>query len=309
MSQETPARATKLVLSGLLALLPVPAWACSCVPDSFQRCTLLPDPGDQQRAVFVGTVQEFYPKDRQQMTQLWDDFYRAHPEWLSRNSSGNRSGRRIVGSPPDDQEFRRELIRFVWGGSLNPTEQEQLRNADQRELDRLMFDYRRRARVQVTEDFSGVGGTEVEVYTNLDGPSCGFDFVEGETYLIEAYRAGPGERWKVSSCLRPRALSEAASDLNALRAWKNGQRLAPNVFGQIFTRDRSQNREGIRVQLLGGRQPLETTVNAAGVFEFLELEPRAYQLQVGVPALRNVSVDLTRAASCVGVMVPLMDLR
>jgi len=46
------------------------------------------------------------------MDQLHEEFYRSHPELFSQ--SGNRSGRRIAGAPPDDQEFRREFIRFLW---------------------------------------------------------------------------------------------------------------------------------------------------------------------------------------------------
>ena len=67
-------------------------------------------------------------------------------------------------------------------------EQEQLRNADQQELDRLMFDYRRSARLQVLENFSNAESPEFELFTNLDGPACGFGFIKGGTYLVEAYR-------------------------------------------------------------------------------------------------------------------------
>ena len=114
------------------------------------------------------------------------------------------------------------FIRFLWGDTLNSVEQEQLRNADQQELNRLMFDYRRRARFQVLETFSHAESREFEVFTNLDGPSCGFAFVEGETYLVEAYRNNLDQRWKVASCSPLRLGSASPEEANALRAWKAG---------------------------------------------------------------------------------------
>jgi hypothetical protein len=31
----------------------------------------------------VGTVREFYPKSREQMNQIFDDFYRTHQDLIS----------------------------------------------------------------------------------------------------------------------------------------------------------------------------------------------------------------------------------
>ena len=144
-------------------------------------------------------------------------FYQTHPEL--RSQQGDRSARRVAGLTPDDQELRREFIRFLWGESLNSVEREQLRNGDRQQLDRLMLDYRRRARLQVLENFSHAESPEFEAFTNLDGPSCGFDFVEGETYLVEVHRNNLDQRWKVSSCSPPRLASAAPDEVNALRAF------------------------------------------------------------------------------------------
>jgi hypothetical protein len=290
------------VVGGLLALLPAPIWACSCAVSPVQYCQRAPDPSNQQQAVFVGTVREFYPKSREQMNQLYEQFYRSHPELFSQ--SGNRSSRRIVGAPPDDQEFRREFIRFLWGDSLTAVEQEQLRDADQRALDRLMFDYRRRARLQVLEKFSNAESLEFELFTNLDGPSCGFDFIEGETYLVEAYRNDSNQRWMVGSCTPPRLVSASTDELNALRAWKAGHPPTIRIFGNVFSPDGRQSPAGIRLQLLGGTQPLETVSDSYGEFQFQNLAAGIYQLMGGAAAPRARSIDLT-SAWCARVMVPL----
>jgi hypothetical protein len=239
------------------------------------------------------------------MNQLRDEFYKIHPDL--RSQSGSRAAKRIAGAAPDDQEVRREFIHFVWGDSLNSVEQEQLRNADRSELDRLMFDYRRRARLQVLENFSNAESLEFELFTNLDGPSCGFDFIEGETYLVEAYRNASDQRWMVGSCTPPRLLSAVTDEVNALRAWKAGHPPAIRISGNVFSPDGRQGPAGIRLQLLGGTQPLETVSDSHGEFQFENLAAGIYQLMGGAAAPRARSIDLTRAW-CARVTVPL-DLR
>ena len=286
----------------LLALLATPALACSCASSPVQYCERLPDPNNSQQAVFVGMVREFYPRSRDQMSQLFDEFYRTHRDLAAKST--NRASKRLAGAPPDNQDFRKQFIQYLWGNALTTEEQEQLRTADQRELDHLMFDYRRRARVQVLENFANADSPEFELYTNLDGPSCGFDFAEGGVYLIEAYRNGPGDRWKVSTCSRTKLASEVAGDVNALRASKNGVRLPGRIVGQVFGRTGGISPAGVRIQLLGGKHPLEAISDSQGQFEFTNLESGSYQLVWTGPAPRNQNIDLTRER-CARVFVPL----
>ena len=77
------------------------------------------------------------------------------------------------------------MTEYIFGHMLTPTEKEQLRAArDERELDRLGFDQRRRASLKVLENFVGADTSQFILYTALDGPACGFDFAEGGTYLL-----------------------------------------------------------------------------------------------------------------------------
>jgi hypothetical protein len=289
------------VLRGVLALLPIPVWACSCAVGPVQYCGQAPDLSNQQKAVFVGVVRDFYPKSHEQMNQLLDEFYRSHPDL--RPSPGNRAGRVIAGAPQDDQEFRREFIRSLWGNSLSAMEQDQLRNADRQELDRLMLDYRRRAHLQILENFSNAEGLEFEVFTNLDGPSCGFDFIEGETYLVEAYRNDSTQRWQVSSCLAPKLVSASPFEVSALRAWKAGQQPKVRIFGDVFSPTGQQSPAGLKLQLLGGDRPLETVSDSRGGFEFQNLAAKNYQLVWSDAVPRVRAVDMTHAW-CARIIVP-----
>jgi len=236
------------------------------------------------------------------MNQLLNEFYGSHPDL--RSQGGSQVGRRNAKAPPDDQKFRREFIRFLWGDSLNSVEQEQLRKADPVELDRLMFDYRRRARLQVLENFSNAETPEFELFTNLDGPSCGFDFIEGGTYLVEAYRNDLDQRWKVGSCSPPRFVDASPDEVNALRAWKAGLQPKARILGEVFSPNGRQSLVGIKLQLLGGNQRLETVSDSRGQFEFRNLAIGNYQLTWGAEAPRARSVDLT-SAWCARVLVPL----
>ena len=76
------------VFRGLFALLPAPIWACSCAPNLVQYCERVPDPSNQQQAIFVGVVREFYPKSREQMHQIWNEFYQSHPDLRSQPAAG-----------------------------------------------------------------------------------------------------------------------------------------------------------------------------------------------------------------------------
>ena len=203
--------------------------------------------------------------------------------------------RRRAGEPPGNLEFRKQLTQYVWGNTLTPAEQEQLRTANERDLDHLGIDYRRRARLDVVENFVGANDPQFELFTNLDGPPCGFDFAEGGTYLVRAYRNPGEERWRVSSCSRTRAVADADEDLRVLRAWKAGVQSAPRILGYTGPR--------LTVRLRGGGQVLETSADFVGRFEFNNLQNDNYEVEVAAPNVRRRLVDLTRG-SCVEVILP-----
>ena len=142
----------------LLLTQPTFVFACSCAPLSMGFCQALPDPSDANHAVFVGKVTEFYPKSRAEVTPLLEEFVRTHRDLQEalRAQSSNNTGRRVAGASSGDVVWRKAMTEYIWGDMLTPTEMEQLRAAaDVRELDRLGFDQRRRARLEVLENFVG----------------------------------------------------------------------------------------------------------------------------------------------------------
>ena len=122
--------------------------------------------------------------------------------------------------------------------------------------------------------------------------------------MVEAYRNDSEQRWKVGSCSPPRLVSVSPDEVNALRTWKAGLQPKVRIFGDVFSRDGRQSPAGIKLQLLGGNQALETVSDSRGQFEFRNLAIGNYQLIWGAAAPRARSVDLTRAW-CARVLVPL----
>jgi hypothetical protein len=292
------------VLVGVLGFPAISAWACSCAPGRLGFCQALPDIGNADRTIFVGRVMDLYPKSRDEMNLRVDEFYRTHRDLqdVVRAQQGT-SGRRLGPATPAEVEFRKQMIEYVWAETLTPADLEKLRAVkDERELDRLGFDQRRRVRLEVLENFAGADVPQFTLYTALEGPACGYDFVEGEAYLIEAYKVPGSDTWEVSSCSRTRRLDQASQDLEVLRAWKAGQRLPGHISGQIINRSTSPNASNFQLRLLGGGQAIETTSDINGQFRFENLEPRVYQVQLVQSAVSRPA-DLTRAW-CAMVIIP-----
>jgi hypothetical protein len=188
---------------------------------------------------------------------------------------------------------------------LTPAEREQLSMAtDERELDHLGFDQRRQARMEVLENFLGADGPQFTLYTAVDGPACGFDFTEGGTYLVEAYRRQGSDIWQVTSCSRTRSVDRAEDDLRALRAWKAGLRLPGRISGQIIDRRNPPAGTLFQVRLLGGKQTLSAISDGRGQFEFDSLDAGVYQVQVVDPLVSSRPADLPHAW-CARVIIPL----
>src|ERR1700752_2447830 len=78
--------------------------------------------------------------------------------------------------------------------------------------DRTEIDWIPRAvKFSVEQAYSGVTGTEVEVYTGRGGGDCGYGFQIGQRYLVYAYRHE--DRLTTSICTRTRLFSNATEDL------------------------------------------------------------------------------------------------
>jgi hypothetical protein len=295
------------LLAGLVLIsLPAPLLACFCdVPPPF--CGALPNTGDANHAVFVGRVTQVYPS-RADMDRLREEFGRTHRDLLEalRTQSPNTTGRVVagVGASSAEVELKKQFIEYVWGDTLTPAEREELRTANQREMDRLAFEFRQRVHLEVVENFTGADAGEFTLYT--ESQSCGFDFAEGETYLVDTHKKVATGTWEASSCSRTRLLAQATEDFEALHAWKTGQRLPGRISGQIIelvtvlgpgpARRLPPSGTPFRIRLLGGKEILETTSDSRGKFKFENLDPGFYEVElVQAPAVRGAA-DMTNAS-------------
>ena len=97
----------------------------------------------------------------------------------------------------------------------------------------------RRVRLEVSEPFSGVSGSTIEVTTGSGGGDCGFPFKEGLDYVVYATRPDPDAPLVVSVCSRTRVLAEASSDLAYARAVASGVPLTGTISGRVSLATRS----------------------------------------------------------------------
>jgi len=142
----------------------------------------------------------------------------------------------------------------------------------------------------------------------------GFDFTEGDTYLVEADKNVATGTWEVSSCSRTQLLAQPTEDLEVLHAWKTGQRLPGRISGQIIELqsvlgpggDRRLPASGtpFRIRLLEGKEILETTSDSRGQFTFANLDPGVYEVELEQAPAVSRPADLTRAW-CATVTLPI----
>jgi len=117
----------------------------------------------------------------------------------------------------------------------------------------------RRVRFKVKTTFRGEKEKEdsdeeesLEVWT--DSGDCGYDFQEGETYLVYADEDEETDRINTSVCYRNRRLSDAGDDLAYLFFYRNGGDQAARLEGfvtsdEFYQRDLDKAHDPERVKL------------------------------------------------------------
>jgi hypothetical protein len=139
----------------------------------------------------------------------------------------------------------------------------------------------------VLQPFSGVEGAEVEVTTGHGGGDCGYNFVKGETYLVYAYGGRDGKPLSASICSRTAPLTQAAEDLEFLRAL--GAR-GPGVSIDITVVRSRQNVKpgekpfagfvGARLKAEGEGDSREVRTDSEGRARFTGLKPGTYKIKL-----------------------------
>ena len=167
-----------------------------------------------------------------------------------------------------------------------------------------------RVRMTVRQALKGVTATgPLDVYTADSDGSCGYDFKPGHRYLVFARKRPADGRWVASLCSATQpydGTGESAAFLASLTEPAKGGR----VFGIVTTFERSfdyqytsrQRRLSTKVRLVGaGREQSTTSTN--GSYEFRDLEPGRYQIELDPPEgyasnYTRFPVDLPNERAC-----------
>jgi Carboxypeptidase regulatory-like domain len=157
----------------------------------------------------------------------------------------------------------------------------------------------------IEEPYLGVAGRTVEVTTNSSEASCGYGFVEGERYVVYAYKNQTGELL-VSLCSRTRPAKYAEEDISYFRAlstfpttatvegsvWRytHDPNFKPKFRRSIMDHYRPPEQEYMAMEPVPGMRIVATakdgtaqttTVDPKGEWKITGLAPGPYVIEVG----------------------------
>jgi hypothetical protein len=146
--------------------------------------------------------------------------------------------------------------------------------------------------VRLADVRSILGGAAPAMIITGSEASCGYQFVVGVRYLVDAFESAPG-RFGASLCSRTRPSAGATDLLDYLLAPTAAAR--PRVWGTVGTRRAApgiDSRAGGTpiagaVVTLRGRLERRTTSAANGTFRFMGVPDGAYKIIVALPAHRT----------------------
>jgi hypothetical protein len=134
----------------------------------------------------------------------------------------------------------------------------------------------------VEQAYSGISGTQVEVFTTLPFGACGFPFQVGERYLVYARR--DKGKLTTSICTRTKSFERASEDLaflGTLTSVASGVTLYGELHRDVVQGDFKATDALITVE--SGKQPREVRPDAAGNFRVDGLSPGKIILTLKLP--------------------------
>jgi hypothetical protein len=172
---------------------------------------------------------------------------------------------------------------------------------------------KRKVLLRIDESFGGLPPDlrEIDVLTDAGGGDCGFAFLVGKQYLVDA-NMGEDKQLHAGVCSFTNGVEDAGAELHILRQARTGQR-PPSLAGVI--RKIERNFRGITGRHppkgLGGvivtirsqgeqqRPPftLETRSDSEGVYTFDNLPAGEYRVQAEVPSAGRLSWFLGNGGS------------
>lgn len=153
--------------------------------------------------------------------------------------------------------------------------------------------------LRIDERWQGVQGLrDVEIGTGAGGGDCGFDFEQGETYLVYAGQSAVTGRLETGICTRTALISEAEADLAYLRALETADKVV-SMYGMVY-RERERLLPGLdpdrkldpggplpgvqidlrQLNTTGEGVEITTTTDSEGWYEIEELRPGRYEIRL-----------------------------
>ena len=155
-------------------------------------------------------------------------------------------------------------------------------------VDDRAFDHKY-VRLAIDGPSRGVQGSSIEIWTGMGGGDCGFDFKEGQRYVVYAWRH-PDGTLSAGICSRTRLYSEATEDIAYLNS---GPAAAPaaRVFGTIKVGERKEP-DGewvqhpvpdVQVNVRGRVGVYSGATDAEGRYSIGGVPPGAYEIEALPP--------------------------
>ena len=272
------------LLSVSLLLIPAPLPACECLL-TLSACheVAVAD------RVFIGTVESVAPS----FLNRWNPS--KSPSLLLSEPSASLASlkdeyRKVFPDLPEN--YKRQLAAAKTSG-------------DMAKLFYSIVAQGRRVRFKVKTTFRGEkedSGDEESLEVWTDAGDCGYDFQEGETYLVYADEDEETDRINTSVCYRNRRLSDAGDDLAYLFFYLNGGDESARLEGfvtsdEFYQRDLDKAHDpekvklpapGVILELNSGQGRLYTQSDRDGRFVFDGLAGGEYSVSVfdaGYPEL------------------------
>lgn len=185
-----------------------------------------------------------------------------------------------AGSSPPCESFGTADAVFA-GTVIGQRMSERPKQTDQNEVE---IDFAPRGvKFSVEQAYSGVTGTEIEVFTGLGGGDCGVGFRTGQRYLVYAFRFQ--DKLTTSICTRTRPFSQATEDLAFLGTLATA-RPGVTIHGGISRPEKTKDEplsSDILITIEGESQRKEVRPDAEGRYRVSSLPPGKYKVTLKLP--------------------------
>jgi hypothetical protein len=150
---------------------------------------------------------------------------------------------------------------------------------------------KRRVHISVDETFRGNVSGVVPIATGAGGGDCGYNFEEGKSYLVYAYKNDEGQLG-TGICTRTRPIEKADEDLEFIRGLDKTKPVGTVSGGvQEYKPRRSDDNiwtqprplAGVSVFLSNDRSKYEAKTKEDGTFRFDDLTPGEFRLKLLAP--------------------------